>query len=162
VDAFAGALPEPQVREWINGLLDGDSEPDPRFTEAEKAIERGDYATAEAVYQQILGADPANQQARDALAQVRFMARAETADPAAIERADANPGDLDAQLDAADTEVSLDRADRAFARLVDIVRRTSGEERNRVRQHLVELFGLFPADDPRVAAARRDLARALY
>jgi putative thioredoxin len=166
VDAFAGALPEPQVREWIDGLLnalrDRTGEPDPRFAAAEEAIERGDYAAAEAVYQQILDADPANQQARDALAQVRFTARAETADPAAIERADANPDDIDAQLDAADTEVALDRADRAFARLVDIVRRTSGDERNRVRQHLVELFGLFPADDPRVATARRDLARTLY
>jgi putative thioredoxin len=168
VDAFAGALPEPQVRQWINGLLGAQqdqtpaSEPDPRFAEAEKAIERGDYAAAEAVYQQILDAEPTNQQARDALAQVRFAVRAETADPAAIERADANPDDLDAQLDAADTEVALDRADRAFARLVDIVRRTSGDERNRVRQHLVELFGLFPADDPRVATARRNLARALY
>jgi putative thioredoxin len=188
VDAFSGALPEPQVRQWIDALLnalrdrmpgigaaeeaaaarsdqpDGQVEepPDPRFTAAEDAIERGDYAAAEAAYQQILDAEPGNAQAREALAQVRFAARAEAADPVSIGRADAAPDDLDAQLAAADAEVALDRVDQAFRRLVDTVRRTSGDERSRVREHLIELFGLFPADDPRVAAARRNLASALY
>jgi len=188
VDAFAGALPEPQVRQWIDALLDalrdqmpgiraaeeaaaagggGEDEPaeepaDPRFVAAEEAIERGDYAAAEAAYQWILEAEPGNTEARDALAQVRFAARAEAADPATIERADAAPDDLQAQLDAADTEVAMDRAERAFARLIRTVRRTSGDERDRVREHLVELFGLFPPDDPRVMAARRDLASALF
>jgi putative thioredoxin len=187
VDAFAGALPEPQVKQWIGALLDalrdrmpgiraaeaaaagGDQdEPveedpaDPRFVAAEDAIERGDYAAAEAAYQRILEEEPGNAQAREALAQVRFAARAEAADPASIERADAAPDDVQAQLDAADTEVALDRVERAFGRLIDTVRRTSGDERNRVREHLVELFGLFPADDPRVLKARRDLASALF
>ncbi|MCA1655091.1 MAG: tetratricopeptide repeat protein, partial [Pseudonocardiaceae bacterium] len=35
-------------------------------------------------------------------------------------------------------------------------------DRDRARNHLVELFGLFPPDDPQVAKARRDLASALY
>jgi putative thioredoxin len=188
IDAFAGALPEPQVRQWINGLLDAlrsqmpgiraaeasaggaeapaeeelEEPADPRFTAAEDAIERGDYAAAQAAYQQILDAEPGNALAAQALAQVRFAARAQDADPAAIGRADAAPHDVTAQLEAADIEVAMDRADRAFARLIDTVRRTAGEERNKVREHLVELFGLFPADDPRVAAARRNLASALY
>jgi putative thioredoxin len=187
VDAFTGALPEPQVRQWLSSLLDAlrdrmpgiraaeqasaggdeetvpDEEPaDPRFVAAEDAIERGDYAAAERAYQQVLDAEPANEQARQALGQVRFAARAEAADPAAVERADAAPDDVPAQLEAADTEVALDRADRAFARLVDTGRRTNGDERNRVREHLVELFDLFPPDDPRVATARRNLASALF
>ncbi|HEY3260025.1 MAG TPA: tetratricopeptide repeat protein [Pseudonocardiaceae bacterium] len=184
VDVFTGALPEPQVRQWITSLIDAlrermpgiraaeqaagapdqpaEEPADPRFLAAEDAIERGDYATAEAAYQQILDAEPANEQARDALAQVRFAARAEAADPAAIQRADAAPDDVPAQLDAADAEVAMDLVEQAFARLVAAVRRTSGEDRNRVREHLIELFGLFPADDPRVAAARRDLASALF
>lgn len=190
IDAFAGALPEPQVRQWITGLLDAlrsqmpgiraaeaeagaaggaeaadeeyEEPADPRFTAAEDAIERGDYTAAQAAYQQILDAEPGNALAAQALAQVRFAARAQAADPAAIARADAAPDDVPAQLEAADVEVAMDRADRAFARLVDTVRRTAGEERGKVREHLVELFGLFPADDPRVAAARRNLASALY
>jgi putative thioredoxin len=184
VDAFTGALPEPQVKQWISALLDAlrermpaiaqaeagaaangapaEEPEDPRFTAAEEALERGDYAAAEAAYEQILAAEPANEQANAALAQVRFLARAEAADPSAVARADAAPDDVDAQLAAADAEVATDRAEAAFNRLVATVARTAGDERDRVREHLVGLFELFPADDPRVSSARRALARALF
>ena len=62
----------------------------------------------------------------------------------------------------ADAEVAVDRVDAAFARLVAVVARTGGDDRDRARQHLVGLFELFPVDDPRVATARRALARALF
>ncbi len=184
VDAFNGALPEPQVRQWITALLDAlrdrmpaiaeaeagaapDVEPveepeDPRFTAAEDALERGDYAAAEEAYQQILAEEPTNEQAAAALSQVRFLARAESADPSAIARADAAPDDVDAQLAAADAELAADNVEAAFDRLVKTVARTFGEDRDRVREHLVGLFELFPADDARVSAARRALARALF
>ncbi len=180
---FTGALPEPQVRDTINSMIDqlrdrmpgivaaeqaaageppAEEPDDPRFTAAEAALERGDYAAAADAYQQILAAEPANEQAAAALAQVRFLERAERADPSSIARADAAPDDLDAQLAAADAEVALDRVEQAFARLVAVVGRASGPERDRARQHLVGLFELFPGDDARVAAARRALARALF
>jgi putative thioredoxin len=184
VDAFNGALPEPQVRQWIAALLDAlrdrmpaiaqaeagagavdepaEEPEDPRFTAAEDALERGDYAAAEDAYQQILAVEPANEQAAAALSQVRFLARAESADPSAIARADAAPDDVDAQLAAADAEVATDRVEAAFSRLVATVARTAGDDRDRVREHLVGLFELFPADDPRVTASRRSLARALF
>ena len=188
VDAFAGALPEPQIREWLTSLLDAlrdrlpgireaeAAEPaaeeaeepaaeepeDPRFTEAEDAIERGDFAAAESIYQGILNEEPANEDARTALAQVRFLARVSTADPASIARADSSPDDLDAQLTAADAELADQHVEDAFDRLVNTVRRSAGDDRDRVRKHLVELFELFPPDDPRVAKARRDLASALF
>jgi putative thioredoxin len=183
VDAFTGALPEPQIKQWVGALLDAlrermpaiaeaeagaagvapaEEPEDPRFTAAEDALERGDYAAAEDAYQQILASEPANEQANAALAQVRFLARAESADPSAVARADAAPDDVDAQLAAADAEVATDRAEAAFDRLVSTVARTAGEERDRVREHLVSLFELYPADDPRVSTARRALARALF
>lgn len=182
VDGFTGALPEPQVREWIAALLNalrdkmpairqaeqGDAagpveEPeDPRFTAAEDALERGDYPAAEAAYQEILAAEPANEQAKAALGQVRFLARAELADPSAVARADAAPDDVDAQLAAADAELAGDRVEAAFERLVALVGRTAGEDRDRAREHLVGLFELFAPDDPRVTKARRSLARALF
>lgn len=181
VDGFAGALPEPQVKQWITRLLDAlrdrlpgiraaeqnaggpaEEPADPRFTAAEEAIERGDYAAAEAAYQEILAAEPGNQQAAAALAQVRFMARAKNVDPGVIARADANPDDIDAQLAAADAEVAAQKVEQAFSRLVATVSRTTGEVRDRVREHLVGLFELFPPDDPRVSSARRALARALF
>jgi putative thioredoxin len=183
VEGFNGALPEPQVREWVAALLnalrdrmpaiaqaeagiDGEEpleEPDdPRFTAAEDALERGDYPAAEAAYQQILAAEPANEQAKAALAQVRFLARAEQADPSAVARADAAPADVDAQLAAADAELATDDVEAAFDRLVRTVSLTGGDDRDRVREHLVGLFELFPPDDPRVSKARRSLARALF
>ncbi|MEB3368340.1 tetratricopeptide repeat protein [Saccharopolyspora mangrovi] len=183
VDGFAGAQPEPQLREWIGQLLNAlrdqlpgiraaeegaagaepEEEPeDPRFTAAEDALEKGDFAGAEAAYQQILDSEPNNEQAKAALVQVRFMARAEQADPSAIERADASPDDLDAQIAAADAEVAFGKVDEGFARLIQTVKRTSGDDRDRVRTHLVELFEIFPEGDERVAKARRNLASALF
>lgn len=184
VDAFNGALPEPKVRQWISSVLDAlrdrmpairaaeqgaaaDSGPpeepeDPRFTAAEEALERGDWAAAEAAYQQILAVEPANEQAVAALAQVRFLARAESLDLTAVARADVAPDDVDAQLVAADVEVATDAVEAAFARLVATVGRTFGDERDRVREHLVGLFELFAPDDIRVTAARRALARVLF
>ncbi len=188
VDAFAGAQPEPQVRQWIGALLDtlrdqmpgiaaaeqsagaapeADEEPveepeDPRFTAAEDALEQGDFAAAEAAYQHILDSEPTNEQARTAIAQVRFLARTENADPSSIARADAAPDDIPAQLTAADAELAQQRVEDAFRRLIGVVRANSGEEREQVRQQLLELFELFPSDDTRVLKARRDLANALF
>ncbi len=185
VEAFQGAQPEEQLRQWITALLDsqrdelpgiriaeaggaGQDAPEPeepedaRFTAAEQALEAGDYAAAEAAYQQILDAEPANEDAKAALSQVRFQARADAVDSGAVSRADEQPDDVDAQLAAADAEIAEARVERAFERLVGTVRRVGGSERDRVRSHLVELFELFPSDDPRVATARRSLARALY
>lgn len=187
VDAVNGAMPDAQASQWVSSLLDAlrermpaiaegearatagtepaepEEEPeDPRFTAAEDALEQGDYAAAEVAYQKILDVEPANEQATAALAQVRFLARAEQADPSSIARADAAPDDVDAQLAAADTEMAGDRVEAAFERLVATVARTAGEDRDRAREHLVGLFELFPADDSRVSTARRALARALF
>jgi len=182
VDAFSGALPEPEIRKWIDSLLDalrdklpgiraaeqnGGAEPveeleDPRFVEAEDAFERGDFADAQVAYERILDVEPANEQAKAALVQVKFAARASTVDPSSVARADAAPEDIDAQLAAADFEVSEQNAEAGFDRLIAAVRRTNGDERNRVREHLVELFDLFDPADDRVMKARRGLASALF
>ena len=185
VTGFNGARPEPEIRQFIDSLIsqlrdqmpgiaaaesaytaestDVEEPPeDPRFTEAEDALERGDYSASEAAYQRILDVEPANEQAAAAIVQVRFLARAENADPSAIARADGNPDDWDVQLVAADAEVAAEQPEAAFQRLVAAVGRASGDDRDRVRAHLVGLFELFPAGDARVIAARRALARVLF
>jgi putative thioredoxin len=180
VDAFSGALPEPEIRKWLGSLLDalrdrlpgikaaeenggGVEQPeDPRFVEAEEAFERGDFEAAQAAYERILDVEPANELAKTALAQVKFTARAEVAGPDAIAKADADPSDLDAQLAAADLEVAGQQVEEGFTRLVNAVRRTAGDDRNKVREHLVALFDLFDPADERVMKARRDLASALF
>ena len=164
LDALRDRMPGIREAEQRQG---GDAEPeeepdDPRFVAAEEAVEEGDWAAAEAAYSAILAAEPGNEQAAAALGQVRFLARAEQADPGAIARADAAPDDVDAQLAAADAEVAADAVEAAFERLVATVGRSAGSDRDKAREHLVGLFELFPTDDPRVSAARRSLARALF
>lgn len=181
VQAFAGAQPEPQIKQWIEGLLDTlkdqlsgagaagqqGAEPveapeDPRFVAAEQAVDAGDFVAAEAAYQQILDAEPANAEAAAARAQVRFMARIDNVRPDAVARADAAPADVEAQLAAADAELAAQQIEAAFTRLVDAVRRGSPEDKDLVRARLLSLFDLFEPGEPLVVAARRKLATALY
>ena len=182
-----GVASEPQLRQWIASLLDqlrehlpgiaqaearlaaegggAQEEPepeDPRFVAAEEALAEGDYAAAELAYQQILAVEPANAEAKAALAQVGLLARVDSLPPDAIAAADAAPDDVELQKGAADAELAAGQAGAAFARLIATVRRTAGDERTAAREHLVELFGLFAPDDPEVIKARRALAAALY
>ena len=62
----------------------------------------------------------------------------------------------------ADLDVSGGHVDDAFDRLIQLIKRTAGDERENVRTRLVELFTVVGDADPRVAAARRALASALF
>ena len=73
-----------------------------------------------------------------------------------------DPDDVDAQCRVADIEMSLGNAEEAFDRLLGVIRRTSGEDRNKVRLHLVGLFEIFPSRDPRVTKARSTLSSLLF
>jgi putative thioredoxin len=180
VPLFQGALPEQQVRSVLdevlriaadNGLTgpgDGASMPappplDPAHDVAQDAIDRGDLAAAAEAYRELLTRDPRDEMAKAALAQIELLQRTEGADEAAIRRrAEANPDDVDAQAAAADLDVVTGRVDEAINRLVDVVRRTAGDDRELARQRLVELFELLDPEDPRLAAGRRALANALF
>ena len=62
----------------------------------------------------------------------------------------ASPDDVDAQTLVADLDLLGGHVDDAFSRLVELVRRTSGKERDAAREHLLGLFGAVGNDDPRV------------
>ncbi len=179
VGEFTGAVPEPQVRGWIGELLKATGtangagvgegaelaeEPlGPEFVEAAAAFERGDYDAAEKAYLAILASAPADQLAAGALAGVRLFKRAEHLDAQAVRAAaEAAPDDVDAQLAAADVDMLEGLVDRAFKRLVDLVARTSGADRDRARVHLLGLFDAAGPDDPSIPAARSALSRALF
>jgi putative thioredoxin len=93
---------------------------------------------------------------------VRLLQRLEAIDASAAARADAAPDDVDAQLAAADLAFAQNDIDGALARLLGAVARAVGDDRDRIRTRLLEFFDLLGADDPRVPAARRQLARALF
>ncbi len=185
IPLFQGAQPEAQIRQVLTELLrvaaangvsgvvatDGAApaaepaeEPlPPLHQDAYDAIDRGDLPAAVAAYEQALRENPGDDLARVGLAQVRLLLRTQDADLAgARAAAAANPEDVDAQLLAADLDVLGGHVEDAFGRLVDLVRRSAGADRERVRAHLVELFEVVGTEDPRVPAARLALANALF
>jgi putative thioredoxin len=176
VAEFTGAIPEEQARQFVTELVaattggavpgavedaDGEAE-DPRLDAAEAALDRGDLAAAEAAYQSILAAEPDHPVAGLALRQVQLFRRAEEAGADALAAAEAAPDDIAAQTRAADFLLGTGDVDAAFAWLLDVVRRTAGEDRDMAREHLVELFGIVGDEDPRVGPARRALMTALF
>ncbi len=135
----------------------------PLHQQAYDAIERGDLDAAATAYRQALDADPGDEDARLGLGQVGLLRRTQDLDPTATRLAAAErPTDVAAQIDAADLDLVGGHVEDAFLRLVDTVRVTSGDERNQAREHLLELFEVVGAQDPRVAAARRSLTAALF
>ncbi|MGH3714037.1 MAG: tetratricopeptide repeat protein [Micromonosporaceae bacterium] len=181
VDAFSGVIPESQLRQWLDALLEAAkqaglsaapagaaAEPaaeqaDEQVDAAEDALASGDYAGAEALYTKLLAERPADPGAEAGLAQVRLLRRTEGLDPdQVIGEAAQRPDDIEAQARAADVEVLSGLAEQAYARLVELVRRTSGDEREAARTHLISLFALAEPDDPAVVQARRNLANALF
>jgi putative thioredoxin len=168
VDAFTGVLPEAQLRQWLDAVLrasgvEVETPADPRLDSADDALMNGDFDEAERAYRKILAESPADEAAEAGLAQVGLMRRVQGANPAEVMAAAADaPDDIAAQSLAADIEVLSGQAEAAYRRLVELVRRTAGAERESVRQHLVSLFTVAGPDDPAVVAARRALASALF
>ena len=136
---------------------------DPRYAPAQSALEAGDIDGAVAEYQKLVDANPADAEAAGGLAMAQVLQRTQGVDlhaarAAAAERRD----DVAAQTLAADLDMLGGHVDDAFARLIDLVRRTSGDERDQARQHLLGLFAAVGNDDPRVLKGRQGLASALF
>ncbi len=133
------------------------------FAEAQEAMERGDMDAAAAAFEKVLAANPGDPVATMGLGQVSLIRRVEAYDQAAARRdADSRPDDADAQARVADIDLAMGRIEAAFDRLLDTIRRTSGDERDAARKHLVSLFEIFPPRDPRVTKARSALSSLLF
>jgi putative thioredoxin len=155
-----------QPRQAAPPVVEGeDGEPplDPRYAPAQDALERDDFDGAVAEYQKLLDANPADAEAAAGLAMATLLQRTKDVDlDTARAAADANPDDVAAQTLVADLDMLGGRLDAAFDRLVDVVRRTEGDDRNRAREHLLGLFAAVGNDDPRVLKGRQSLANALF
>jgi len=133
------------------------------FAEAQAAMERGDMDAAAAAFQKVLDADPGDPAAAMGLAQVNLIRRVDGYDQAAAKReAASRPDDADAQARVADIDLTMGRIEDSFDRLLATIRRTSGEEREKARKHLLSLFEIFPPKDPRVSKARSALSSLLF
>ncbi len=197
VDGFLGAMPEGQVRQWIDQVLGvaekmgmqlpapagaaddaqdgGEADADVRlpgdagpeipvaYADARAAMERGDLDGAARAFEQELAANPADPVAKTGLAQVNLIRRVSSYDQAKARRdAAEHPADVEAQARVADIDIATGRIEEAFNRLLGVVRRTSGSERDQARVHLVGLFELLPPNDPQVKKARSTLSALLF
>ena len=134
-----------------------------RFAAADAALERGDFAAAEAEFDVLLKADPADAEAKAGKAQAGLLARASALDPqAALTAAAAPDATVADHLAAADLELATGRVDEAFDRLIGQIKVRTGPERDEVRVRLLALFDTVGNADPRVLKARRALMTALF
>lgn len=177
IGEFTGAVPEQEVRGWLDQLLSlvdealggvpgaGAAGParDPHLVAAEQALARGDLEAAVQSYRTRLAEAPADVEAQIGLARAELLGRVRGHDPADVRRRlAANPDDVDAAIAAADLGIAQGDVAGALAGLVGLVRRTAGDDRERARAHLVGLFQALGDDEPAVAPARRSLAAALF
>jgi putative thioredoxin len=152
----AGVRPE-----WAG--VPGAAEAETAFAAAQAAMERGDMNAAEAEFEKVLSMFPGDPVATMGLRQVGLIRRVESYDQAAARRdAEERPGDAAAQVRAADVELAMGKIEASFERLLDTIRRTTGEDREIARKHLISLFEIFPPRDPRVAKARSQLSSLLF
>lgn len=173
VPLFEQSYPEAQVKMVLDKVLTLASEQgvgqapveqmEPEEVEAMDALEAGNYMAAEAAYKKWLSRKPAETLAKLGLAQTQLLIRTEGLElNAVLEESTKNPSDIDLQLKAADVEIVNGGVEAAFTRLLHAVRATSGDDRTKVKDHLLNLFALVDQSDPRLVAARKELASALF
>jgi putative thioredoxin len=135
----------------------------PAFAEAQEAMQRGDMDAAADAFRRVLSASPADPVAKVGLARVELFRRLDSYDEAKVRREAAeHPDDVEAQSRVADIDVSAGHIEEAFDRLLGVVRRTSGDQRDEARRQLIGLFEIFPPQDPRVKKARGQLSSLLF
>ncbi|MBP3034702.1 tetratricopeptide repeat protein [Arthrobacter sp. zg-ZUI100] len=183
VPLFERAMPEEQIRalvaellqvaaaNGVTGSLDEGAAAEPAeeaplpplHQEAFDAINAGDYDGAAAAYRKALAEQPADAEAKAGLAQVELMSRLQGVDAEQLRSSAAeNPNDVEAQLAVADLDISGGHVEDAFTRVVRLISRVFGEEREQARLRLLDLFEVVGTSDPRVTKARSALARALF
>jgi putative thioredoxin len=173
VPLFEQAYPEAQVRLVIDKVLTLSAQQgigeapveqmEPEEEEAMNALESGEFAVAEAAYKKWLSRKPNENLAKLGLAQTQLLIRTQGLDlNKVIEDSAKSPTDVDLQLKAADVEIVNGGVEAAFSRLLNLVKATQGEDKNRVKTHLLNLFTLVDQSDPRLISARKELASSIF
>ena len=173
IPLFEEAMTESDIKSVISKLLTIAAEQgigeapeeklEPEETEALAALEAGDLVKAEDAYKRFLARMPANPYAKLGLAHTQLQLRILNLDPAqTIAAANKAPLEIESALAAADMEVATGSVEPAFIRLLALIKATSGDEKTRAKDRLLELFSLVDPADPRVIKARAELANALF
>jgi putative thioredoxin len=173
VPLFEQAYPEAQIRLVIDKVLalsaqQGIGEApveqiEPEEEEAMMALESGNYALAEAAYKKWLSRKPNESLAKLGLAQTQLLMRTEGLElNQIVGESEKSPQDIDLQLKAADVEIVNGGVEAAFSRLLSLVKNCTGDDKNNVKIHLLNLFALVDQGDPRLISARKELANSIF
>ena len=173
VPLFEQSYPEAQLRLVIDKVLTLSAQQgigeapveqmEPEEEEAMNALESGEFAKAEAAYKKWLSRKPNENLAKLGLAQTQLLIRTEGLDlNKVIEDSAKSPQDIELQLKAADVEIVNGGVEAAFSRLLNLVKATQGDEKNKVKTHLLNLFALVDKSDPRLISARKELASSIF
>jgi len=173
VPLFEQAYPEAQIRLVIDKVLTLSAQQgigeapveqiEPEEEEAMSALESGNYALAETAYKKWLSRKPNESLAKLGLAQTQLLIRTEGLDlNIVVEESKKSPQDIDLQLKAADIEIVNGGVEAAFSRLLTLIKTCTGDDKNKVKTHLLNLFALVDQGDPRLVSARKELASSIF
>jgi putative thioredoxin len=151
-----------EVQEDVAPVIEEEQQIDPRLEAAFNAIEKGDFVAANNSYKEMLNQNPADQVAQAGLAQVGLLERASKLNPNDVLQKASDRKDFASQMDLADLELMKGNPGAGFAVLISAIKISSGEDRDKLRARLLELFVVVGDSDPEVIKARRDLASALF
>lgn len=178
VPLFQGAYPKEQIRQIFDKLLElaaeqglspqatpntpgadivpdeNDQVIDPRFDAAIAAVDAGDWVRAKSEYQAILDSDPSDLDAQGGLIMCGIFERTEG-------KSVPDGVGFEDQLLRADFAAAQGLWSEAFATIIDVVRTSSGSERELARVRAVDYFTL-AGEHPDLPAARVNLANALF
>ncbi len=187
VSRFTGALPEPQVKEWLTGFVPNPM--DDFVAAADDLVNQGRDDEAATMYRKVLEADPAHEGAAVGLAslllaggdpdgalsvlqplpgtpdveRIRAAVRLGGGDSAEAlaARLAADPDNEELQIELARSLIAGGDYEAGLDRLLDIVA-GKGEHADSARAAMLDAFEVLGADDPLTSAYRRRLANALF
>ena len=134
---------------------------EPEEQAAYAALEKSDFKGAKIAYESWLKRKPNEPVAVIGLAQVNLMLRVEGLDPELTLKS-AKSDDLTSQLMCADIEIATGNNEAAFTRLLNVIRTFSGDEKDKAKLHLIQLFNLVNPTDPSLLKARNELASLIF
>jgi putative thioredoxin len=134
---------------------------EPEEQAAYAALEKSDFKAAKIAYESWLKRKPNEPAAVIGLAQVDLMLRVDGLDPELTLKS-AKSDDLTSQLMCADIEIATGNNEAAFTRLLNVIRSFSGDEKEKAKLHLIQLFNLVNPSDPSLLKARNELASLLF
>jgi len=185
VPLFQGAVPEAQVRQFFDKVLDAaaaagvtgtvggaapapvpaaaaDAEPamDPRYVAIHDAIERGEFELARQAAQALADARDPEGQGMLAYVAVRRRMLEKPIEQARAEYS-AAPDNVAAMLAASDHDLFIQGAKPVYDRLIAALRVNFGDERMAIKDRLIEYFAI-DGDTPEAITARKQMSAALF